>query len=104
MNHTNHRAELPGALRAAARLFAVAVLTMPATATMAGIINVTDFGDVIDDDDGSCTLREAIRTANTDVNIDECLLLGAAGADLIVLSAGTYRVDLANDIAEDASF
>ena len=72
------------------------------TSAQAATIRVTHFDDVIDDTDGTCTLREAVRSANTDVAVDACVRLGG-GPDIIELEAGTYRVDLTNGSAEDAA-
>lgn len=78
-------------------------LVLNATSTFAAQITVTHFDDELDDTNGTCTLREAIRTANSDVNVDACSRKGANGADNILLLAGRYSVDLANPEAEDFS-
>jgi len=90
------------------RLFGLGIslwATLALATAHAGFIRVTHFDDGIDDTDGTCTLREAVRTVNTQTDIDGCRLLGASPAtDLIILSAGIYRLDLAgNDPAEDQS-
>ncbi|HZD52358.1 MAG TPA: choice-of-anchor Q domain-containing protein [Woeseiaceae bacterium] len=89
--------------RRASRLCLTVALAICATPAPAGFVVVTDFDDVIDDDDGTCTLREAVRSANGDAAIDACAISGTAGDDVIVLTAGTYAVDLANGSAEDES-
>lgn len=86
-----------------ARLLIAGAFAMPATAAFAGTIVVTHLDDAMDENDGTCTLREAIRTANADLAVDACAIDGVAGDDVIVLTAGTYAVDLANGTAEDAS-
>ncbi len=50
-------------------------------------IYVDTFDDELNDD-GDCSLREAIQTANTDTVIDECTQ--GDGPDIIHLPAGTY--------------
>ena len=61
---------------------------------------ITDFGD--DNlDNGNCTLREAIRAANTNAAVDGCGAGSAAQADRINLLAGTYTLNLANGSGED---
>ena len=44
-------------------------------------------------DNHSCTLREAIISANTDTAVDDCII--GAGADSISLKEGTYMLTLA---------
>jgi uncharacterized repeat protein (TIGR01451 family)/CSLREA domain-containing protein len=65
-------------------------------------ILVTEFDDVFDDTDGTCTLREAVRSLNTGADLDACQTVGNGDVE-IRLAAGTYRLDLANGTAEDAS-
>lgn len=103
MNNTKHTTAAPRLPRAAAQVCLVILLAIPTTAALAGRIVVTDFDDVIDDNDGSCTLREAIRSINGGVPIDGCLLDDTVSANLIALTAGTYSVDLSSGTGEDAS-
>lgn len=58
-------------------------------ASPAATIRVTA---VVDDlsNNGNCTLREAVRAANSDVPIDECA--AGMGEDTILLPAGVYRL------------
>ncbi len=72
---------------------------IPVIAT-AGTIQVPDYHDFVDDNDGSCTLREAIRSANSGVDVDACQHLGQ-GVPIIELLAGTYSLDLSNGTGED---
>lgn len=90
------------ASRCIAGLLTAAGLMACATGALAGTIVVTHFDDIVDDNDGTCTLREAIRSANADANVDACVISGSVGQEEIVLSAGTYAVDLANGTGEDA--
>jgi CSLREA domain-containing protein len=46
------------------------------------------------DDDGDCSLREAIEAANTDAAVDTCTA-GDPGHDTIVVPAGNYVLDVA---------
>lgn len=103
MQDNSHRTTFAGKPNGIARALIVVAFAIPATATFAGTIVVTHLDDVMDDNDNSCTLREAIRTANGDAAVDACSIAGVAGDDVIVLTAGTYAVDLANGTAEDAS-
>ncbi len=48
-----------------------------------------------------CSLREAFQTANNDVSFGGCS--GAAGADLIGIPAGTYKLTIAPAGADDIS-
>jgi CSLREA domain-containing protein len=52
--------------------------------------------DVLTDDNtvnGNCTLREAILTANTDVQVDACVPVGPLGTDTIILQGDSYVLD-----------
>ncbi|GAB4579344.1 MAG: hypothetical protein Fur0022_20820 [Anaerolineales bacterium] len=62
------------------------------------IINVTTTNDELNFD-GDCSLREAIRAANTDLAVDACP--AGSGADTINVPAGTYNLTQTNG-AEDA--
>ncbi|GEM_PF-4405205 len=68
----------------------------------AATITVTE---MIDDDpavdNGECSLREAVITANTDMQVDSCVRDGVSVVDLIQFDPAT-DVDL--DIGSDASF
>ena len=82
-------------------ILAALALVAQAPAAVSAEITVTDFDDSIDDTNGSCTLREAIRSANADAAVDAC---GAGdGSDTILLAAGTYTLELVNGTDEDAS-
>ena len=78
----------PRALALAALL--TAALGAPAVA-LGTTITVTTTADTIDGD-GRCSLREAVIRANTDVSIDGECDPGPAGADVIVLGPGTFRL------------
>ncbi len=55
-------------------------------------ITVTTFVDELNAG-GDCSLREAVRSANTNTAIGGCLA-GTAGEDTIVLGAGTYTLSI----------
>lgn len=50
--------------------------------------------------DGDCSLREAVRAANTDAAVDACE--AGDGADSIVLAAGTYTLSVAGTLENQA--
>ncbi|MEO8290924.1 MAG: CSLREA domain-containing protein [Gaiellaceae bacterium] len=52
-------------------------------------------------DDGDCSLREAVRAANTDLRISGCAK--GSGADTIVLRAATYRFAAGLDGDDDTA-
>ena len=86
----------------APRCFAclLAALLAAANAARANDIHVTGF---VDNGSGSlCTLREAIRSANTNTAIGGCEA-GAAGSDRILVMPGTHMVNLTSGNNEDAS-
>lgn len=58
----------------------------------AATLNVTTTDDAVSAD-GQCSLREAITAANIDSAFMDCP--SGSGADVIVLGAGEYRIDLA---------
>jgi len=64
----------------------------PAAPAHAATIAVTTTGDDTTVN-GNCTLREAVRAANTNAPVDGCAG-DAAGADTITLPAGTYTLAL----------
>lgn len=68
-------------------------LAGPASPAAAGtVITVTTFVDELNAG-GACSLREAVRSANTNSAIGGCPA-GAAGEDTIVLGAGTYTLSI----------
>ncbi len=95
MHHspTAKRAWWPAAL--AALLFA--------SASHAAFITVTDPGDDASTANGTCTLREAIRAANSNTATDACRAGSATQVDVVRLPAGTYTLDLSGGTDEDAS-
>lgn len=68
----------------------IVLLSQPASAQ--STITVTTSADNLDNN-GDCSLREAIESANGDVSVDACT--GGSGADTIILSAGVYSITLA---------
>jgi CSLREA domain-containing protein len=86
-------------LRAGAALALVVGLAWAAAPARATTITVTTTTDELNTD-GDCSLREAIRAANTDAARDACP--AGSGVDRIVLAAGTYTLSLAGT-GEDAA-
>src|SRR5262245_25512552 len=81
-------------LRTAAAMGAVALMLLPAAAGAATItVDTTDdeYGDGTD-----CSLREAVRAANTNANYDGCSATGY-GSDTISLGDGTYTLSLTGE-------
>ena len=58
----------------------------------AATITVTTTADELNDD-GDCSLREAVQAANTDAAVDACS--AGSGADTIVVPPGTYLLTIA---------
>ncbi len=81
--------------------FALAALAMgaPAGATVYNVSATADDANL--GPNGNCTLREAVIAANTNAAVDACTA-GSAGADTIVLAAGTYTLTIGG-AGEDAS-
>ncbi len=65
----------------------------------AASITVNTTADELNND-GDCSLREAIQAANTDTPMDNCV--AGSGADVITLAAGTYPLTIATT-NEDAN-
>ncbi|MEX1253949.1 MAG: choice-of-anchor Q domain-containing protein [Dehalococcoidia bacterium] len=98
---------------AAVVLGSVAVESSPARAHDAILVLTTDDEMAID---GDCSLREAIRAANTNLSYDFCSAGVASGdPDVIVLLEGTYTLSIAGtgedgnltgdlDVMSDAQF
>jgi len=80
-------------------LLAVALRIQPVPVAHAATINVNTTDDELNND-GDCSLREAIRAANTDAAVDACP--AGCGADTINLPAGTYNLTIAG-AGEDAA-
>lgn len=77
-----------------------AIMTLLSAAPIgATTINVNTTIDELNAD-GDCSLREAVRSANTDAAVDACT--AGSGADTINLPAGTYTLSLSGT-GEDAS-
>lgn len=76
-----------------AGLVAILVALVPARPAQAGaVITVTTFTDELNAG-GACSLREALRSANTNTSVGGCPA-GVAGEDIIVLGAGTYTLSI----------
>jgi CSLREA domain-containing protein len=74
-------------------LLGVCISAQPARSAAAATISVTTTVDDVNTN-GNCSLREAIRAANTDGKVDACPA-GITGTDSITLPAGTYTLALA---------
>ena len=86
-----HRSRLTWRVVAAAvLLLAIAVWLQRPPGAAAATINVTTMTDE-NNSDGDCSLREAIRAANSDQAVDACP--AGNGADTIIVPAGTYTFD-----------
>ncbi len=86
-------------LFAAALIAGLALAALPARVARAATITVNTTTDELNSD-GDCSLREAIRAANTDAAVDGCA--AGSGADTINLPAGNYVLTLAG-AGEDAA-
>jgi CSLREA domain-containing protein len=103
-----------GAFSKIARLLFIAILVLiavlgvelaltrwlPTAAHADTIIHV----DTTDDElksDGDCSLREAIRAANSDTAVDACL--AGSGADTIILPAGIYTLTIGGIVEYEAA-
>ena len=71
----------------------------PGRSHPAADITVTETADELNND-GDCSLREAIQAANTDAAVDACT--AGSGADVIFVPAGFYSLSLAGT-AEDGN-
>jgi CSLREA domain-containing protein len=69
----------------------VALALTRGRAAAATTITVTTFADELNSD-GDCSLREAVRAANLNTAVDACPAGSSAGADTIVVPAGTYTL------------
>lgn len=70
--------------------FAALALALPVQA--GAVIPVTTFTDELNAG-GACSLREALRSANTNTAVGGCPT-GAVGEDIVVLGAGTYTLNI----------
>jgi CSLREA domain-containing protein len=81
--------------RPAAFLLLLALLLPPGVGH-AATITVTTTDDELNTD-GDCSLREAVRAADTNLAVDACGSGAFAGTDVIMLPAGTYTLTLPGD-------
>ncbi len=73
-------------------VFALMFMTvMPIHVAQAATITVTTTTDELNND-GDCSLREAVRAANLDLAVDTCP--AGSGADSITLRAGIYQLSI----------
>jgi CSLREA domain-containing protein len=70
------------------------MLPAPVAHTQGSSITVTTFDDELNND-GDCSLREAISAANSNSAVDACPAGSATAQDTITLAAGTYMLSLA---------
>ncbi|MBN1286237.1 MAG: CSLREA domain-containing protein [Anaerolineae bacterium] len=63
----------------------------PTVHAQAAFITITTTDDEVNED-GDCSLREAIQAANIDAAVDACP--AGSGADVIILPTGSYRLRL----------
>ena len=70
------------------------------SATHAALIAVNTVGDEITNN-GNCSLREAVKSANDDSAVDGCAM--GNGSDVIQLPAGTFSLSLGGILLSDAA-
>jgi CSLREA domain-containing protein len=96
MKHALFTRLIAKAARLAVLAALVAGLTLhlvdPSAAYAAGI-SVTTTADELNNN-GNCSLREAIRAANTNSKVDSCAAGSSSSTDTITLQAGTYGLSL----------
>lgn len=77
-------------------MFASVLALAPSAQAGDSTINVDTFDDELNDEDGDCSLREAIESANNATDVDGCES-GSSGADIINVPAGLYELTRTND-------
>jgi CSLREA domain-containing protein len=83
-----------GATRTSSLVLAILLVTSalaiaPVPVAQAATLTVTTVADELNND-GDCSLREAVRAANLDAAVDACA--AGSGADVILLPRGNYRL------------
>ena len=73
---------------------------LPTVARADTTINVNTTDDELNSD-GDCSLREAVRAANSDTTVDACP--AGSGADTIILPAGVYTLTIGGIVEEAAA-
>jgi CSLREA domain-containing protein len=94
MDHVTHEYSRRNTLSfgiMAALVVALTLTLTPAPVAHAAAIAVTTTADELNTD-GDCSLREAIKAANSDSAVDACA--AGSGADTITLPAGVYTLTL----------
>lgn len=89
---------LPDSIEPANRSHQVQFTIPPFEPPHGAVITVTATVDDLEDN-GNCTLREAIQAANTDTAVDGCP--AGNGEDLIVLAAGVYGLSIEGRSEDD---
>ena len=82
-------------------LASMLVPAMPVRAASEATITVNKTNDELNSD-GDCSLREAVRAANTNHPVDACLG-GGSGTDTIILPVGTYQLSIAGANEDSAA-
>ena len=72
-----------------AMLLGCGALLIPSRVAYAATISVTTTADELDTN-SACSLREAIRAANTNAKVGACVAGSSTGTDTIMVPAGTY--------------
>jgi CSLREA domain-containing protein len=84
--------------------FGVLILVcLVSPAAGAATIVARDLVDDTDTSNGTCTLREALRSANTNLSVDACTAGSAVVADVIQVLPGIHVVDLSSGNDEDSA-
>ncbi len=83
----------------AAAFLALLLCAHPVQAATITVNTTTDENN----SDGDCSLREAIRSANTNAASDACVIGDLAGTDIITVPAGTYTLSLAGGCENGAA-
>lgn len=78
----------------------IGIFFWKASAATETVIQVSTTDDEINED-GDCSLREAIRAANMDTAVDTCL--AGSGTDAIVVPPGIYSLTISDAIEENAA-
>jgi len=71
-----------------------AFLVLPSGPAYAATITVNSTADNLTASDGNCTLREAIRNANSNSDTTSGDCTAGSGADIITLPANTYTLTI----------
>jgi CSLREA domain-containing protein len=96
--------KVPMSMTLCTTVFGLTATLLIAPQASAAVFSVNTLVDKIDATDKKCSLREALKAANTNTLIADCKVAGSPGYDEIQLMAGTFPVVATLTVTDDVGF